>query len=244
MSGDAREREGAGARDRLNPSAYRFDYVHLRSLAILLRTQLARCLGDRRGISVVDVGCGGRPYAPLLEPYADEYVGVDVAPGPDVDVVAKAEALPFQDGRFDCLLSTQVLQYTNDPSRAIAEAWRVIRPDGVAFVSTHGVGAFDAVTPDHWRWTHTGLEKLLQASGPWARVDVYPTGGTGSAIAYLIGGQIEALAHKAGVYALAAPAVFASTVLGWNIDRLYRQLYPDRPPDLASSYLAVAQKPG
>jgi SAM-dependent methyltransferase len=44
--------------------------------------------------------------------------------------VADAEALPFDDGSFDAVLSTFGVMFTPDPARAAAELLRVCRPGG------------------------------------------------------------------------------------------------------------------
>jgi SAM-dependent methyltransferase len=44
-------------------------------------------------------------------------------------VVAPAEALPFEDGSFDTVVSTLVLCTVTDPERALAEVRRVLRPN-------------------------------------------------------------------------------------------------------------------
>jgi|SRR5579862_108411 len=45
-------------------------------------------------------------------------------------VQAPAEALPFEDGSFDTVVSTLVLCGVDDPSKALSEAHRVLRPNG------------------------------------------------------------------------------------------------------------------
>ena len=45
-------------------------------------------------------------------------------------VEASAEALPFDDGAFDCVVCTLVLCSVGDPERAVAEIARVLRPGG------------------------------------------------------------------------------------------------------------------
>jgi SAM-dependent methyltransferase len=44
--------------------------------------------------------------------------------------VADAEALPFEDGSFDCVLSTFGVMFTPNPERAAGELLRVCRPGG------------------------------------------------------------------------------------------------------------------
>src|SRR3954469_7108686 len=49
-----------------------------------------------------------------------------------------AEALPFEDGSFDYVVSTLVLCTVNDPERALGEIRRVLKPDGRLVVLEHG----------------------------------------------------------------------------------------------------------
>jgi MPBQ/MSBQ methyltransferase len=49
-------------------------------------------------------------------------------------LVGDAEALPFADDSFDRYVSCGSIEYWPDPSRAIAEAHRVVRPGGIVLV--------------------------------------------------------------------------------------------------------------
>jgi len=50
-------------------------------------------------------------------------------------IIGDAEELPFADDRFDRYVSTGSIEYWPDPQRAIVEAYRVVRPGGVALVA-------------------------------------------------------------------------------------------------------------
>ena len=52
-------------------------------------------------------------------------------------VAAPAEALPFEDGTFDAVVSTLVLCTVADPERAVAEVRRVLRPGGRLLFCEH-----------------------------------------------------------------------------------------------------------
>lgn len=52
-------------------------------------------------------------------------------------VIAPAEALPFEDGTFDTVVSTMVLCTVTDPGRAVAEVRRVLRPGGRLLFCEH-----------------------------------------------------------------------------------------------------------
>jgi SAM-dependent methyltransferase len=88
---------------------------------------------------VLDLGCGVGHSFHLLAPR--ETVGVDLdadaLAGQDREtVVADMRALPFPDGSFGSVLSVQSLEHVPDPDRVLAEAVRVLGPDGVAVFVT------------------------------------------------------------------------------------------------------------
>jgi SAM-dependent methyltransferase len=88
---------------------------------------------------VLDLGCGIGHSFHLLAPR--ETVGVDLDAGSLAGqeretVVADMRALPFADGSFASVLSVQSLEHVPDPERVLAEAARVLEPDGVAVFVT------------------------------------------------------------------------------------------------------------
>jgi SAM-dependent methyltransferase len=55
-------------------------------------------------------------------------------------LAADAQDLPFADDSFDIVIANQMLYHVPDPSRAVRELARVLRPDGVLMASTVGSG--------------------------------------------------------------------------------------------------------
>ena len=103
--------------------------------------------------AILDAGCGTGYGVHWLEqrwPCAELSL-VDFAPGmllasqtrsPQVRrVCADIEALPFADGRFDLYWSSLAWQW-NDPGRCLAEARRILTPEGMLAVATLGTGNF------------------------------------------------------------------------------------------------------
>jgi SAM-dependent methyltransferase len=88
---------------------------------------------------VLDLGCGiGHSYH-LLAPR--ETVGVDIDPAALAGqarqtVVADMRVLPFGDGEFASVLSVHSLEHVPDPESVLAEAARVLEPDGRAIFVT------------------------------------------------------------------------------------------------------------
>ena len=88
---------------------------------------------------VADLGCGVGHSFDRLAPR--ETVGVDVDPGalqgqPRETVVADMRELPFADGEFDGVIAVQSIEHVPDADRALAEAARILRPEGVAVFVT------------------------------------------------------------------------------------------------------------
>lgn len=99
--------------------------------------------GLKRGATILDVGCGtgiaSRPFHgngfPVTGLDASEAMLSQAAQTlPNATLVqGEAEALPFPDERFDVVISAQTYHWV-DRARALAEAYRVMRPGGVIAV--------------------------------------------------------------------------------------------------------------
>jgi SAM-dependent methyltransferase len=231
------------AADRIAPPPWHSGYLLHRALSVQLRRQIEQRLAGRE-VDVVDVGCGSRPYERLFANHARRYVGVDVVSHAGVDVVGRGEALPLDDESFDCLLCSQVLEHSDEPGRVVSEARRVLRPGGLALLSTHGVIRYhatqDGSVEDYWRWTHAGLRRLMVTSAQWSSVDVYPNGGAWSALAFLGGRELEVSLGALGMKPVARALVLGLNVAGLNADRAVRRRLNGAPPALAPNYLVAA----
>ena len=97
----------------------------------------ARVRHDQR---VLDVATGPGYVAELAEHRGANPIGLDISEGmlaearrnhPELEfVVGDAEALQFEDGRFDAVVGNFVINHLPNPERALAEATRVLAPDG------------------------------------------------------------------------------------------------------------------
>lgn len=91
----------------------------------------------------VDLGCGDRK--------PPGFVGVDIAPGPDVDIVCDLnDRFPFETGTVDYLRAHDLVQQLPDRIRTMNEIWRVCRDGATVDIrvpSTDGRGAFQ--DPSH-----------------------------------------------------------------------------------------------
>ena len=88
----------------------------------------------------------------------------------DVDLrVQTAEELPFEDERFDCVVSTWTLCSIRDARRAVSEIGRVLRPGGHYVFLEHGLGEDPGV--QRWQRRLTPLQRRL-ADGCRLDVDI------------------------------------------------------------------------
>lgn len=111
--------------------------------------------------------CGSRNYNGSVRGlFHGPYVGLDMQPGPDVDVVASAAAIPFPDAHFDTVVSTEMLEH--DPAfwLSLPEMARVLRRGGRLLLTTRGIGfPYHEYPGDYWRFTEDSIKLLFDLAG-------------------------------------------------------------------------------
>jgi SAM-dependent methyltransferase len=104
-----------------------------------------------RADQVLDIGAGDGTVAELIAPRCQRYVCLDISlklldaakkrtrqVAGVAQVCGDMHALPFASGRFDLVLSFNVLAYAEDPGRALDEAVRMVKPAGeLVLVTLH-----------------------------------------------------------------------------------------------------------
>jgi len=60
---------------------------------------------------ILDVGCGKNVLAKYLRQLGVDAVGVDFSPHSNADIIADATALPFRDGCFDLVVTTDFMEH-------------------------------------------------------------------------------------------------------------------------------------
>ena len=234
MSGDVNSAPGRSHREPLRSSP---TWSIRKPLADWLRAEGARASGKR----VLDVGCGVKPYLPYFSG-ATSYVGVDVQDNPHADLHGAIEALPVEDGSFDVVLATQVLEHVDDPTVAVRELHRVTAPGGRVLASTHGVMVFHPNPVDHWRWTHTGLERLFATNADWSWVDVQPGAGTAACLGFLIADFVHLLFKRAHFAGAAGPLIAGLNSVAAALDTRVALLREPVPGALFANLHVTAEK--
>lgn len=111
------------------------------------RQRVMEWLPEKLG-RVADLGCGPGIMVPLVVERGGSFVGVDVSPEMIKEATAKygdlsdvsfhvgnIEALDFPDDSFDQVVCMGVIEYLEQPVKALEEIGRVLRPGGMALVS-------------------------------------------------------------------------------------------------------------
>jgi SAM-dependent methyltransferase len=131
---------------------------------------------------LLDVGCGNRPFAPVIAGRVRRYWGVDlpgssaVDPADAPDAWALAEMLPVRDGSMDTVLGLAMLSYLPEPDFMLREARRVLKPGGKVVIEFLAMGPPWNAPYDYWRFTRHGAELLLRRNG-FVPERVVPIGG-------------------------------------------------------------------
>jgi SAM-dependent methyltransferase len=186
--------------------------------------------------ALLDVGCGVKPYAPIIAPHDDIYTGLehpDTAHGREhVDVWGSADDLPFQDDSFDTVVSFHVLEHTEEPAAVLGEMARVLRPGGRVLLSVPFVWGIHEAPRDFYRFTPFGLRHLLSQAG-FTDIDVQPLCGYWATAALRLSYALVRLDR--GVLRLVMPAVLGVIqATGALLDRA------DPIPEDAAGYVVVA----
>ena len=108
--------------------------------------------GELRDRRVLDVGCGTGWFSREIERAGGRVVALDIGVKLLEQVAAKCQAarvagdacnLAFADDSFDVVVSSECIEHTVDPRRALAEMCRVLKPGGVLVVT---------LPNEFWRW--------------------------------------------------------------------------------------------
>lgn len=129
-----------------------------------------RDTAPRMSGSVLDFGCGSKPYENLFT-NAAEYIGLDIeVSGHDhqsskVDVYYDGNTIPFDAARFDAVVAFEVFEHVFEIDRILQEIRRVVRPGGTLFFTIPFIWDEHEQPYDFGRYTSFGTEAVLRRNG-------------------------------------------------------------------------------
>ena len=125
--------------------------------------------------NLLDIGCGtGWLIQNLQKEHESKYYGIDISENmlekakekkiPNSDfMLGKSDKLPYDDETFDIVTCVQSFHHYPDSDKAMKEAYRVLKKDGLYILSDSGVGGIG-------KWIDNNLLFKIMKSGD-CRVD-------------------------------------------------------------------------
>ena len=132
---------------------------------------------------VLDAGAGARPYKKLFA--TKKYFSCDF---PDVlkktnlqkklqqSFFCDLHKLPLNDSLFDFIICNQVLEHVKEPEKVLSEYHRILKKDGIIFLTTHGVYGEHMVPFNFFHFTRYGLQNIFEKAG-FEVCTIFPQGG-------------------------------------------------------------------
>lgn len=183
---------------------------------------------------------GGRVGVGLKETLTDprlEWVETDVRLSERTCLLCDAHQIPFEDRSFEGVVAQAVLEHVVDPSAAVAEIGRVLRPGGIVYAETPFMQQVHAGAYDFTRFTHLGHRRLFR---DFAAIEEGPACGPGMALAWSC--QSFLLSFVRGRAARIAATVVARLTAFWL--KGFDRFLIERPGgwDGASSFFFLGRK--
>lgn len=107
---------------------------------------------------IVDVGAGGRQIV-------SKVIGVDFIPFKNTRVVSDIHSFAFKDESVDAIFCTGTLEHIENPSQAMKEIFRVLKPGGIGHFEVPFMQPYHKDPEDYWRWTLNGLRLFARLHG-------------------------------------------------------------------------------
>jgi len=110
----------------------------------------------------LDLGAGSAKYRSIIKEKTSEYIAFDMVKKEGVDVVGDVLDLSFENESFNTVISTQVLEHVEKPWIMVKEIQRVLKKDGICFLTAPFLVPYHADPCDYFRYTINGMKSLFK----------------------------------------------------------------------------------
>jgi len=146
------------------------------------------------GERLLDIGCGKMPYRDAIcaNSQVKQYVGLDLESAKYLkgeerpDQVWDGKRIPFDNGSFDSVMCTEVLEHCLHPEEILTEAHRVLKPGGLIFFTVPFLWPLHETPNDYFRYTPFALAALLEETG-YESIEIRALGGWHCSLAQMLG---------------------------------------------------------
>ena len=119
--------------------------------------------------NVLDVGCGQSPYKFLLDGTQTKYFGIDIVDADKFDydnsdiTPFNGEDIPFEEGKFDGVICTEVLEHVQNYQKLINEMHRVMKTGATGIITIPWSARYHYIPWDFFRYTPSSLKTMFSA---------------------------------------------------------------------------------
>jgi cephalosporin hydroxylase len=107
-----------------------------------------------------------------------QYVGTDMREGPGVDMILDLHKIDLPDNSVGVALILDTLEHVEFPHTAMAEVYRVLKPNGLTIISSVMDYPIHEYPYDYWRFTPEAFKSILSPFESsfvgWAGFEIFP----------------------------------------------------------------------
>ena len=191
---------------------------------------------------LLDFGCGKAPLYGHYARYVDKAVRVDwgnsLHGNPYIDVEHDlTQPMPFEDGAFDTIICSDVLEHLPVPENAWSEMARVLAPGGVLILNVPFYYWLHEEPYDYYRYTRHALTRFAEQAGLEV-LSLRPLGGAPEVLLDILG-KLLSRGRWGRKVAAAVPASYKAAM---RVGR-FRRLSARTGNSFPIGYGMVARKP-
>lgn len=143
--------------------------------------------------SLLDVGCGNKPYKMYFDNYVNSYVGIDIRSN-NADIKDDFMYHNFKKLKFNTVLCTQVLEHVSDPDKFLQKIGYLLKNKGILIISVPFAGSIHEKPFDYYRYTEFGIKYLLNKN-KFKVKEIVREGNSIDTIIYILNFYLESTAN-------------------------------------------------
>ncbi len=174
--------------------------------------------------TIVDIGCGDKPYKYLFK-YGTDYKGIDFkeystnncfpyGESPDYYFqknYSRTFRMPFKNNQYNHAVAFQVLEHHQDPEMMFAELFRIVKKGGYVLITVPFIGGIHGEPDDYQRFTKYGL--MVRAKKYGEIIMIKEQGSIFSVISSLFGESLIRFTGKSRLHYMVGMLIFPPFLL-------------------------------